>query len=263
MEYDYVDIGGHVVRYAVEGEGPLLILIHELTGSIESWDAVVPRLPGFRILRFDMRGHGGSQKIVERATLRDFAGDLAALQDKIGITEPAVIAGIAVGGAVALGFAAWWPERVFSVVAFSPALGVPAESRPERHSNADKLEREGMLAILPAAFDSGYPEKYQTGREDEFRIFRGRHAANDSRSMAHTFRMLADLDANTLLPAVDRPVLLVGCTDDTMRPPDYVKSMAARISGARYTEIESGHHSAQLTPDRVAKVIAGFAGGAS
>jgi 3-oxoadipate enol-lactonase len=233
-----------------------VVLVHEMTGSIESWDAVVPRLAGHRILRFDMRGHGGSQKIVERTTLRQFTDDLAALQDAIGFAEPAVVAGIAVGGAVALGFTAWWPQRVARAVVFSPALGVPPESRPERHDKADALERDGMTPIVDASFNAGFPEKYRIGREAEFRVFRGRLAANDSRSIAHTFRMLADLESDEFLPAIDRPVLLVGCTDDPLRPPSYVKTLADRIPGARYAEIDSGHHSAQLTPRTVADLIA-------
>lgn len=263
MAYDYADIDGRAVRYAIEGDGPPLVLIHEMTGSLESWDAVVPRLPGFRILRFDMRGHGGSQKIVEPIGLRDLAGDVVALLDIVGFAVPAVVAGIAVGGAVALSMAAWRPQRIASVVAFSPAVGVPPETRPERQRNADVLERQGMAAILPAAFDNGFPEKYRKDREAEFRIFRGRLAANDSRSMAYCFRMLADMEPDAFLPAIDRPVTIVGCSDDGMRPTATVKPLAGRIRGARYAEIESGHHSAQLTPERVAEAIADAARGAA
>ena len=128
---DFIDINGVALRYELSGAGGrTLVLVHEMGGSLESWDDVVPRLSGTRrVLRYDTRGAGLSQKVRGELTLDTMADDIAALLDTLGISGKVALAGIAVGGAIALHFAARYPERASAVVAGSPATGIAAERR--------------------------------------------------------------------------------------------------------------------------------------
>ncbi|MEJ8570082.1 alpha/beta hydrolase [Microbaculum marinum] len=260
MTDEWMDLGTRSLRYRLEGDGgPLLVLVHEMGGSIETWDEVVPAFTDrFRVLRFDFRGYGQSEKITGAITLEELADDLKALLDALGLDEPAVVAGIAVGAALSAGFAAWYPDRVAGLVLFSPSVGVPPETRADRLVAADAIQANGLRSIARNSFDTGFPERFRAGREADFARFCGRWLGNDPASFAATFRMLALLDIAPVLSAIRCPTLCVGCTDDPLRPPAYVEGIAARIAGASFATIESGHHSAQITPGPVAAAIAGF-----
>lgn len=256
----YIDVGTACLRaHDTGGTGPLLVLVHELGGSIETWDTVVPLLvPRYRIVRFDFRGHGLSQKLTATPTLRELSSDVPALLDALNIREPALIAGCAVGGAIAAGFCAWWPTRAAGLVMFSPSLGVPAESRAARREGADRMEREGMRIAEDAAFTAGYPE--QLRQSEVFAAFRARWLGNDPRSNAQVMRMLIDLEPADMLAAIRCPALAVGGSYDMVRPPAYVQEISRLIANCSFTTIATSHHCPVQTPQLVADTIDGFFG---
>src|SRR5882672_4601861 len=105
---DFIEAGGVGLRYELSGKGDrTLVLVHEMGGSLESWDDVAPRLAeSRRVLRYDTRGAGLSQKVRGEVTLDIMADDIAALLGTFGISGKVALAGIAVGGAIALHFVA-------------------------------------------------------------------------------------------------------------------------------------------------------------
>ena len=91
---DFVEANGIGLRYELSGKGErTLVLVHEMGGSLESWDDVVPRFTGSRrVLRYDTRGAGLSQKARGELTLDTMADDIAALLDTLDITGKVAIA---------------------------------------------------------------------------------------------------------------------------------------------------------------------------
>src|SRR3979409_911001 len=100
----FVDANGVGLRYALAGSGErTVVLIHEMGGSLESWDEVEPRLAtARRVLRYDTRGAGLSEKVRGALSIDTMVDDLAALMDALAITGKVALAGVAVGGAIAL-----------------------------------------------------------------------------------------------------------------------------------------------------------------
>src|SRR5262249_61111643 len=132
------------------------VLIHEMGGTIESWDLVAPMLSTKRrVLRYDTRGAGLSQKIRPPLAI-DMVDDLVALLDALDIAGKVALAGIAVGGAIALHTAALCPQRVAAAVVSSPAIGVASDRRPALLARVEKIEREGLQAVIDT-LDLGYP----------------------------------------------------------------------------------------------------------
>ena len=103
----WVTANGGVSRVALSGAGEtLLVLIHEMGGTLESWDLVVDRLgENRRVLRYDVRGAGLSQKVRGTLAIDVLAADLAAILDTTGAPKQVAVLGAAVGGAIALQFA--------------------------------------------------------------------------------------------------------------------------------------------------------------
>src|SRR6266481_8132628 len=129
---DFIELNGVGLRYELSGKADrTVVLVHEMGGSLESWDDVAPRLAeSRRVLRHDTRGAGLSQKARGELSLDTMADDIAVLLDHIGIAGKVALAGIAVGGAIALHFAARYPERTSAVVVGSPATGIARERLP-------------------------------------------------------------------------------------------------------------------------------------
>src|SRR5215469_929537 len=131
MQMNWIDVNGTALRYELAGSGKTtLVLVHEMGGTLDSWDQIVPALNHARqVLRYDTRGAGLSEKIGGKVTFDDMADDLAALLDATGITSRIAIAGTAVGAAIAIHFAVRHAARVAAMVVTSPATGVPPDRR--------------------------------------------------------------------------------------------------------------------------------------
>ena len=97
---------GVSMHYEVSGRGQRsLILVHELGGTLDSWDAVLPLLePEFRVLRFDQRGSGLSEKVRKAFNVEDHVQDLQNILEVVELPPPYYLAGMAAGAAVVLGF---------------------------------------------------------------------------------------------------------------------------------------------------------------
>lgn len=255
----WIDVNDVALHYELSGEGPPLLLLHEMGGCLESWNPVVALLPGFRVLRPDQRGAGLSQKIVAAVTLDDLVADVAALLAALKVQDKVVVAGCAVGAAVALAFAARHPGRVAAVLAMAPATGIPAERRPAALELAARHEAEGMRPRLLERIDHSFPARYR-GEDDRLAAFRGIMLANDPRSYAAIYRMLATMDLAADLPRIGCPCLVLAGETDATRPAEMVAAVAAAIPGAAFRRVPSGHVMPMLTPRLVAEAIVELAG---
>src|SRR4051794_35515783 len=101
---------GREVAYRLEGEGPLIVLVHGMAGSSITWDRVVPALAeGFTVLAVDLPGHGASAKPVDGDySLGAFASVVRDLMVTLG-HERGTVVGQSLGGGVAMQFAYQFP----------------------------------------------------------------------------------------------------------------------------------------------------------
>ena len=256
---DFVEINGTAIRCEVTGEGPrTLVLVHEMGGTLESWDEVVPLVqPGRRVLRYDTRGAGLSEKLRGPVTFDTMADDLMALLDALGIAGPVALAGCAVGAGIALHFAARFPARATAVIAMAPATGVATERRAAALARAEAIARDGLRAGMDSGFDGSYPAEMR-GDADRFRRFRARWLGNDAASYAAIYRMLAHATVTDELPSLQTPALLLAGVHDALRPPALVQGLAHTMPNARFAAIESAHYMPVQTPGLVAAAINGF-----
>ncbi len=255
----WLDTGRTALRYELSGAGAsTLVLVHEMGGTLESWDHVLPELAaGRRVLRYDTRGAGQSEKARGVLSLDAMAGDVVDLLDEVGISGRVAIAGCAVGAAIALQFVVRFPERVAALVAMSPAVGVPAERRTATLARAEQVERKGMRGIVEESFAASYPPEVRHDAE-HYQVFRARWLAGDPASYAAIYRMLVNSELEGELGRIACPTLVVAGTLDRLRPPAVVEAVATAIPGARMVVVESGHFMATQTPGLVAGVIGGF-----
>lgn len=255
----FIELDRIALRYELSGKGDrTLVLVHEMGGSLESWDEVVPPLAkSRRILRYDTRGAGLSQKARGELTFSTMAADIAALLDALKITGKVALAGVAVGGAIALQFAAQYPERASAVIVGSPATGISPARRASALERLAGIEAGGMAFAVEDAMLNGYASELR-GDVERFERFRARWLGNDPSSYATIWRMLANADMQETLGKVSCPALVIGGSLDRVRPPPMAEEVAKAIPGARYIEVRTGHYMAVQTPDLIANCFDEF-----
>jgi 3-oxoadipate enol-lactonase len=247
-----VEANGVVLEFELDGteSGRPLVLIHELGGSLQSWDRCIPAAAaaGRHVLRYNWRGTGASEKIRGELSVDTLCDDLAALMDVLAFGQPADIAGTALGGGVALAFAARYPQKVNRIAASSPAIGGDSGIEEMLRARADQVENQGMRPQVDTSLDRSYLTKYR-GDSAAFAAYRNRWIANDPGSYASHNRMLAAMDERPSLAAIACPCLVIGGSDDHLLTPSAMQAIATQIPGAHYRELPTGHFLAVNTPE--------------
>ena len=126
---------GVSLHYQLAGDrGPAVVLLHEMGGTLESWDGVTPGLAAqFRVLRYDQRGAGLSEKVRAQFTNDDAVDDLEGVLKNLEIKPPYNFVCVAAASTQVLRFLERHPDQVASIVLCNPAPGVdPSRAGAER-----------------------------------------------------------------------------------------------------------------------------------
>lgn len=256
---DWIEANGASLRYELSGQGnKTLALIHELGGTLESWDLVLPTLrESFRVLRYDQRGFGLSEKTRGKLLLNTILDDLLGLLDGLAISSPCYLMGGALGGGIAIAFTARHPERIARLVACNPATGVRGDRRAYMEQRAETVEREGMRSYVEQSLNLSYPPIFR-GDMRRFEWYRRRWLANDPFGFAAINRMLPDMDLTADFPRITCPTLVLAGIHDVLITPAIAEPIARAIPGSRYLVIDSGHFMAVQTPERLLEHVLPF-----
>lgn len=255
---DWAEVNGVSLRYDVRGEGPSLVLIHEMGGTLESWDGVIDQLAAhFRVLRFDQRSAGWSEKVRTPFTLDDLATDLSELVTSLELLAPYHLVGAAAGAAVALAFHAMRSDDVASLAFLSPALEVDIPRAQSLVTRGMRAMTDGIRSVLPQSLERAWPAHLaRTGTA--YRDYRGRYLGNDPHGFALHNLALLDAPGADRVATVRVPTLLLAGAHDTVRPAAQVKELAATIPGAVYREVTAAHFMAVQAPTEVAAHLLAF-----
>jgi 3-oxoadipate enol-lactonase len=255
----WIDTQRASMRYTDSGgQGVPLFLLHEMGGSLESWDPVLTQLPeSRRVIRCDMRGAGGSESIREQTNCDELMEDLVALLDALGVTEPADVAGVAIGGCLALRLAATHPGRVHRVAAINPPTDAHGRSGEVLRERAASVDAAGMRSVVESTFARSYPD-YLRGDDGTYQTYVARFITNDPQSYAYILRALANVDFDAVLESIGCPVIFLSGHDDLVRRPEQIQEVAKRVKGARFQEIAGGHIPSVQAPEALANALNAF-----
>ena len=255
---NWAECNGVSLRYALEGDGPTLALVHEMGGGLESWDGVAPGLARrFRVLRHDGRGAGGSEKVRARFSLDDLCDDLEALLDRLGMPAPLHLVGAAMGAAVAVLLAGRRPSRIGSLVLLNPATEVDAARAASMRERAARIAAEGIRATLPQTLDRSWPPEARGG-SGAFERYRALYLGNDPHGLALLNEALAGVSLGGLPERIACPTLVLAGAKDAIRPPETVRAFAARVPGAVFDTLDTAHFMAAEAPAALLERLASF-----
>jgi 3-oxoadipate enol-lactonase len=254
----FLETNGCSFHYRLEGEsGPTVILLHEIGGSLASWDGIVPGLAArHRIFRYDQRGFGLSEKVREQYSIDTLVDDLEALIRELKLGPPFHIVSLAASSMQALTFNDRGAERVASLIFCNPAPGVDPSRAGALESVASQAEQGGIRAILPTMLDKSYPPSLSD--RATYDDYRGRYLANDPVGFALAFRMMARSNLITSLANVKCPALVIAGRQDFIRAVSVTEGIAGKIAGARFEMIDAGHFMPTTSPEALLSLMLDF-----
>jgi 3-oxoadipate enol-lactonase len=255
----WTEANGASLRYELSGSGKdTLVLMHEAGGCIESWEDVVPGFEkDFRVLRYDQRGFGFSEKVREMS-FETVVADLAGLLDALDLNAPVYLAGCAMGSDYAVGFAARHPKRVAKLAIASPMIGSNAGRSGPSIERAALVERDGIRAAMKASHDRSYPEQLRAPDPERFKRYQARWVCNTPASFAASARMMANVDLTPDYAKIQSPTLVIGAKHDTQRPPETARRVADAIPRAQYVLADTGHFMNLQTPQLFVETVLPF-----
>ena len=252
-ETRYARNGDVSIAYQVTGRGPFdLVFVPpfithvELWWSLESFAPTLHRYASFsRLILFDKRGTGMSDRVSGVPTLETRMDDLRAVLDAAGSKRAAVFAS-SEGAAMGLLFAATYPQRTAALVlrsAYPRTMWAP-DYPWGRTEESYRIETEGQLAIFGPR-----PQAEQAARllgqfaDDEVGplVEYWRRSASPGAAEALAL-MNKQIDVRQVLPAIRVPTLILHGTEDTVVPVEVGRFMAEKIPGARLIEIPGAGH---------------------
>ncbi len=237
----FVEANGVSLHYALTGTGRSVVLMHELGGTLHSWDGVAPRLAEyFRVLRYDQRGAGLSEKVRHEFTNDMLVKNFEAIAAAFNLPPPYHFVTVAAAATQALRFAEKYPDRVGALVLCNPAPGVDPSRAAALDERAAFAAREGMRTSLPTTLALSYPPTL--GERAAYDAYLGRYLANDPVCFGFAFRALARTNMLHMLPRLRCPVMVVAGKHDTVRPQAGSAELAKKIPGARFEIIDDGGH---------------------
>jgi 3-oxoadipate enol-lactonase len=255
----WIEANGASLRYELSGSGKdTLVLMHEAGGCLESYEDALPGFEKhFRVLRYDQRGFGFSEKVREMS-FETVIADLAGLLERLDISAPVYLAGCAMGSDYSAGFAARHPKRVAKLALASPLYGDNAARSAPSLERAALVEREGIRAAMAASHERSYPESLRALDRERFDRYQRRWACNTPASFSASARMMSKVDLTPDYAKIEAPTLVIGATHDGLRSPEMAKRVAESIRGAKYVLADTGHFMNLQTPQLFVDTLVAF-----
>ncbi|MFJ3210681.1 alpha/beta fold hydrolase [Streptomyces flaveolus] len=239
-----------------------VLLIHGHPFDRTLWAPQVTALTeaGHRVVTPDLRGYGRSGVTPGKVLLADFADDLAALLDHLGI-ERAVVGGVSMGGQITMEFQLRHPRRLRALVlSDTSAPAETAEGRLFRNRLADRLLAEGMDGYAHEVIGKMLADYNVTAMPDVAAHVLEMMCATDPRGAAAALRGRAERpDYRDVLAGVEAPVLIVVGADDVYTPVAEAEAIRRLVPHATLAVIEkAGHLPGVEQPDRFNAVLLDF-----
>ena len=238
----FIRLDAHRCYYRLEGrdDDPTLILSHSLGLDHGMWDQqAADFLPHFRVLRYDTRGHGGSDAPPGDYSIEALARETLALADALQIGAFA-LCGLSMGGMIGQWIAVHAPGRLTHLVLANTTARVadPAAMETRRRTVLDS----GMASIEALAMSRYFSPSQLAGDGPSVAYARRTLLATDPVGYAGCCAALRDLDHTALLPQIGVPTLVICADQDVSMPWEgHGRVLASAIPNAQLVRLPTGH----------------------
>jgi len=254
---------GRNIAYDLVGpdNAPTVCITHSLASDGGSWAEQVPSLlqTGFRVLRIDMRGHGGSDPVPGDYTMRVLAEDVAAVLQALAISRAHYI-GLSIGGMIGQAFALAHGERLISAL-WCDTLPASPKGAAEIWAQRMKTVRDAnsLAPIADGTVERWLTDAFKVKNPGRWTQIRDTVIGTTPAGYLGCCAAILDFDFVPQLPSVRVPLLVVCGADDPGTPASENRRLAGLVPGARYEEIAGMKHFPNVeAPDAFNRIMLGW-----
>ena len=233
-----------VIHYEIEGPGdaPMVTLSHSLAAALELWDLQLPVLRGgYRILRFDTRGHGSSSAPPGPYTIEMLAADVIGLLDHLAVRRTHFV-GISMGGMIGQVLAGRYPDRLDKLVLCDTSCRVPPEMTPIWEERIRTAETEGMKALAEQTLERWLSKEFRVNQPEIAERIRKRILLTPVPGYVGCSRAISAFDFLGELSKVTAPTLVVTGEKDESAPVSAAEAIQKQIGGSELVIMPGALH---------------------
>jgi 3-oxoadipate enol-lactonase len=247
------------LAYRLDGphDAPVLVLSNSIGTTLRMWDGQIADLAGrYRVLRYDLRGHGASDVPPGAYSFDRLGRDVVELLDHLEI-DTVVFCGLSLGGFVGQWLGVHVPERIDRLILANTSsfLG-PAGSFDEQIDAI--LAADDMTATADAFLANWFPSYMLEQGDERVAPFRADLLALDPHGLAGCLAAVRDADMRRTVALISAPTLVIAGAHDTVTRPEHGELIAATIPGARLITLPATHLSNIEHPDEFLKTLFAF-----
>jgi 3-oxoadipate enol-lactonase len=256
-------LAGRRLYYDLTGPetGPVVCITHSLASDGGSWAEQVPPLlqAGFRVLRLDMRGHGGSEPVPGDYTMKALAGDVATALDALGIPRVHYI-GLSIGGMIGQAFAIEHSAKLISAMWCDTLPASPSGAAAMWAERMNTVRQSNSLEPLAdGTVERWFTDAFKPRNPGRWKQIRDTVAATTPTGYLGCSAAIMNFDFTVKLPSLPIPVLVVCGADDPGTPATENRRLASLVSGGRYEEIPNARHFPNVErPEEFNRIMMGW-----
>jgi 3-oxoadipate enol-lactonase len=223
---------------------PLLVLGGSLGTTRAMWSPQLPELTRrWRVLRFDHRGHGGSEVARGPYTLDALGGDVLALLDEVG-ADRVSYCGLSLGGMIGMWLAAHAPHRIDRLALLCTSAYLP----PAQHwlDRARLVRADGTATVVDAVVARWFTPAFAQGQRETVTELSNALAAVPPEGYAGCCEAIAAMDLRPVLHRVSAPTLVIAGGEDPATPPAHSEEIVAAVPDARLAVVAHAAHLASV-----------------
>ena len=241
--------------------GPVLVLVHGLGLNKAMWQWQIPALSrNYRVLSYDLHGHGQSPRAKQRHSLTVFAQQIISMLDELDI-EHCGVAGFSLGGMIARRCAMDYPNRVSALAILNSPHARTQEQQQAIMERVQQVAQQGPSATVDAAIKRWFTDDYHNSNPGVINKVRQWVMENDPDIYPENYSVLA-MGVDELVapkPQIDCPTLVVAAQDDFGQPAEMAYAIAREIPNAETHILPGLRHMALVeSPDDYNQLLESF-----
>lgn len=248
-EHSHALVNGVRVRYAVDGGGdaPWVTLVTGIANDLTLWRAQAEALSRhYRVLRYDLRGQGGSEATSAPYSIALLGADLVGLWNALDIAQSDLV-GMGLGGAISLGVAIDHPTRVARLAACCCRARMEPEFAAMWHKLAESVRQGGIEPIVEPTVQRWFSEEFKAANPATLEVVRSMVRGTTRDGYLGLVAAFLGLDLEHRLHLIQARTLFLGGAEDRVGgPEELMRRLAGKVAGAKYAAVPGAAHIANL-----------------
>jgi 3-oxoadipate enol-lactonase len=253
---------GTKIHYEIEGSqyGAPLLFSNSLGTNLHMWDGQIEEALklGFRVIRYDQRGHGQSDAPKGDYTIARLADDVADLLAALKVGKTA-FCGLSMGGFTGIHLAKRHPPLFTRLALCNTAVWMPPADLWE--GRIKSVQAGGMRAVVDGIIERWFTPSFRDDRPDAIANIRTQILSTPADGYTGCLAAIRDLDERDKLGLIEAPALVVIGAHDPSTTPERGQYVVERIPGAQKAVLETAHLSNIERPEDFNRVVLGFLAG--